>query len=55
VLESTVELLGGLLLSAVFTDRFFYRRLDCCCHTSGQPWKRYCEYEEVTEVFRFRG
>ena len=30
-----------------FIDRFLCRRLDCCGPTGGQPWKRYCESEEV--------
>jgi hypothetical protein len=44
MLESTVELLGGLFMSApCFTDRFLYFWLDCCGSASGQPGKRYCE------------
>jgi hypothetical protein len=26
--------------------QFLYRRLDCCCPTSGQPEKGRCEYED---------
>jgi len=37
-----------------FTDRFLCRRLDCCGRTGGQPWKRFCEYEEVkARICRF--
>ena len=36
-----------------FTDRFLYRRLDCCGPTSGQPGKRHREYEKVKEVLGF--
>ena len=41
MLESAVELLGGLLLSALtLLIGFLYRRLDCYAPTGGQPWKR---------------
>ena len=37
-----------------FIDRFLCRRFDCCGRTGGQPWKRYCEYEEVkARICRF--
>jgi hypothetical protein len=39
MLERIVELLGGIFGRSVFTDRFLYRRLDCCGPTSRQRWK----------------
>lgn len=35
------------------TNRFFHCWLNCCSPPSGQPGKRYCEYEEVKKVSAF--
>jgi hypothetical protein len=30
---------------SALNDPFLYHRLDCCCPTSGQPGRGYCEYD----------
>jgi hypothetical protein len=36
-----------------FADQFFYRWLDCCGPTSGQPGNRHCECEKVKKLLGF--
>jgi hypothetical protein len=52
--ESTVELLGGLSLSALtLLVGSCIVWLDWCGPTSGQSWEHYCDYEEGMKLFGF--